>query len=141
MKNTEQVVVTMDLGTAKMLEDYAEGRKMSISMYVALALRRMFEFDDEVRSHVSSVEKIQRRARVGINIEDGWKDTDNEAALLLRRAHYAKVNFSRISEMSGVGRRKLYFYINDERICPEAERRAIKAAVETLMAEKAASEN
>ena len=70
-----------------------------------------------------------------------WRETDDETTLLLRSAYDNGIRFSYISNMSGVKRGSLYFYLNGERICPDEYREPIKAAVETLMSEKAASEN
>lgn len=70
-----------------------------------------------------------------------WRETDDETTLLLRSAYENGIRFSYISNLSGVQRGGLYFYLNGGRICPDEYREPIKAAVETLMSEKAASEN
>lgn len=106
-------------------------------------------FKEDYDSYVKSREnmrqskiKMTERQLEKRNAEHAnWRETNDETAILLRAAYKNGIRFSHISNLSGVQRGGLYFYRNGERICPDEYREPIKAAVETLMAEKAASEN
>ena len=128
---SQKKIVTLKLNSDlhEQLRQHAKDRGLPMTKYTTLAMRQ------------NKIKMTERQMKKRKAEHANWRETDDETTLLLRSAYENGIRFSYISNMSGVKRGSLYFYLNGERICPDEYREPIKAAVETLMSEKAASEN
>ena len=68
-------------------------------------------------------------------MRDNWLDTDNEIALMLRKAYDCNVSFTTLSDLCGINRTQLYQYTRGIKTASDITARMIRDSLEKIFAD------
>lgn len=78
-----------------------------------------------------SIEKVNELNRIGK--KRNWKESSDEAIVLLREAYLKGIKFTDVNRLTGINRTVLYEYLKGERNVPEAYRERLIGTMRELL--------
>lgn len=88
----------------------------------------------EDAQNAKEIDHIYRRRRNN-DMRENWLDTEDETALMLRKAYDCNVSFSTISNLSGINRTQLYQYMRGIKNASVFTAKTIQETLEKVFAD------